>query len=110
FARMRRFFGKDEAPGVEPPRIEASREAPPPVPPARNEARHFRPDDELSSQLDRTEGWMDARRQAPTYGFAFSPSRLASPWLYAPKLVALRFDRRQQSWSPASLLRPEPRG
>ncbi|HJL16102.1 MAG TPA: transglutaminase domain-containing protein [Sandaracinaceae bacterium LLY-WYZ-13_1] len=70
----------------------------------------FRPQADVSSQLERTEGWLEDRRIAPDFGFAFTPSRLPSPWLYAPKLVATRFDRRGQRWCSAAVRRPEARG
>ncbi len=67
----------------------------------------FRPGGEIGPQLEGTDGWLEDRRRAPDFGFAFSPSRLPAPWLYAPKLVATRFDRRGQRWERASLRRPE---
>ena len=51
-----------------------------------------------------------ARKEAPAFGFAFTPSRLEPPWLYAPKQIGVRFDRRDQTFRPAPLRRPEARG
>lgn len=70
----------------------------------------FRPQAEVESQLERTDGWLEDRRVAPDFGFAFTPPRLPAPWLYAPKLVATRFDARGQRWRSAAVHRPEPRG
>jgi transglutaminase-like putative cysteine protease len=77
---------------------------------APDEDRFFRAQSEVGPQLGSTEGWLDARREQPLFGFAFTPPRLPAPWLYAPKLVATRFDARGQQWRQAKLERPDPRG
>ncbi|MCB9617943.1 MAG: transglutaminase domain-containing protein [Sandaracinus sp.] len=104
FDRVRRFFGG------EPVReAKESREAKGAEPSARD-ARLFAPRDTLGSQLDRTDGWLDARREVPRVGFAFAPTRLPAPWVYAPQLVVTRFDRRGQRWEPSDVPRPDARG
>lgn len=108
WSRLKRAFGRD-APAAWPRR---------PAPPARGATRagpgggegFFRPDAELGPQLEGGEGWLEGRRVAPEIGFAFAPPRLDAPWLYAPKLVATRFERRGQRWRPAAVRRPEVRG
>ncbi|RLB65727.1 MAG: hypothetical protein DRI90_01285 [Deltaproteobacteria bacterium] len=74
------------------------------------DASMFRPQHEIGSQLEGSEGWVEARAKRPAFGFRFAPDSLPSPWLYAPKVVATEFDRRSQSWQPTPLQRPESRG
>ncbi|MFK7986583.1 MAG: sacsin N-terminal ATP-binding-like domain-containing protein [Sandaracinaceae bacterium] len=107
--RMKRWWGGEDDPD----------DAPAPVPPAstppprrrRDDKRFFAlGDDVLRGQLDRTDGWMEDRREPPSLGFAFSPPRLEAPWVYAPKLVVTEFDARAQSWRPAPMPAPLPHG
>ncbi|MEZ4250169.1 MAG: hypothetical protein R3B99_18205, partial [Polyangiales bacterium] len=107
FDRVRRFFGGE--PGRETRETKEAREARVAEPSARD-ARLFAPRDTLGSQLDRTDGWLDARREVPGVGFAFAPTRLPAPWVYAPQLVVTRFDRRGQRWEPSDVPRPDARG
>ncbi|MCB9621471.1 MAG: transglutaminase domain-containing protein, partial [Sandaracinus sp.] len=107
FDRVRRFFGGE--PGRETRETKEAREARVAEPSARD-AHLFAPRDTLGSQLDRTDGWLDARREVPGVGFAFAPTRLPAPWVYAPQLVVTRFDRRGQRWEPSDVPRPDVRG
>jgi hypothetical protein len=101
FDRVRRFFGADEGAKPEPKRAE---------PVSARDAQLFRPRDSIESQLDRTEGWVEARREVPSVGLAFTPPRLIAPWIYAPQLVVTRFERRGQRWITSDLPRPSARG
>ncbi|MCU0673288.1 MAG: hypothetical protein MUE69_10905 [Myxococcota bacterium] len=102
FDRVRRFFGGDETTKPsEPKRAE---------PVSSRDARLFRPRDSIESQLDRSEGWVEARREVPSVGLAFTPPRLVAPWIYAPQLVVTRFERRGQRWIANDLPRPSARG
>ncbi|MEM9187737.1 MAG: transglutaminase domain-containing protein [Myxococcota bacterium] len=71
---------------------------------------YFRPQNDLGQQLEHGGNFSEDRLLVPDYGFAFSPARLPSPWLYAPKLIASRFERRGQRWRPAKLRRPNVSG
>lgn len=61
----------------------------------------FRPSGQVDAQLGKTAGWSEQRREAPTFGLAFAPDRVPVPYLYAPKLIADRFDASRQRWLPA---------
>jgi hypothetical protein len=75
-----------------------------------DDERFFRAQTQVGPQLENSEGWLEGRREQPRFGFAFTPVRLPAPWLYAPKLIATRFDTRGQQWRQAAVERPEPRG
>ena len=113
-SQVRRFFGrKDATPSTDETAPRTSRRKNKPAKRATDphrDASLFRPQHEISSQLEGGEGWVDARAKRPTYGFRFAPDSLPSPWLYAPKVVATEFDRHSQSWQPTPLERPESRG
>lgn len=70
----------------------------------------FRPEHEVRAQIESTDSWVERRGQRPQFGFRFAPDTLPSPWMYAPKLVATEFVRRNQSWRPSTLDRPVSRG
>ncbi len=104
FDRIRGFFRGDDAPERVP-----KRPARPKVTraiKAKNDERFFRPNAQIHAQLGSSDGWLDRRRMEPDFGFAFTPERLASPWLYAPKTIATHFHRRRQSWDTAALTPP----
>jgi hypothetical protein len=100
-----RFFGP-RAPAPAPPQPAASPPAPlatrtpEPTPSARRDGQEgwYRPRDEIRPQLENTEGWSEARQRRPRYGFAHAPGKLPPPYLYAPSLIATRFDPQEQRW------------
>jgi transglutaminase-like putative cysteine protease len=98
FTRIKRFFAPDASPTEKPKRAEDTT--------ARVGERFFTPSSELGPQLGGREDYLDDRRRAPDFGFAFAPPRLAPPWVYAPKLIATRFHRGAQRWEQARLERP----
>ncbi len=115
FQRMKRWFGGAEEPDkprtVAPPTTSTPRRALDPAEAReRRDEGFFRPRAEIEAQLERADGWLAARREAPAYGFAFTPSSLGAPWVYAPSLVATRFDARGQRWDPVRLPLPISRG
>ena len=77
-----------------------------PVSTASSDERYFRERKEIRAQLDHAGGFSERRAQRPEYGFTFAPPTLASPWLYAPETISVRFERRSQTWSPSGLVRP----
>lgn len=112
------LFGEEQA-AKPPPPPRRRRETPPPTPaPVRPERarpgepdstpwnrtpRHagwMRPERSIRRQLDADGSFTERRQEAPEYGFAFSPTRLPVPYLYGPKIVCERFDRRGQRWLP----------
>ncbi|RLB53558.1 MAG: hypothetical protein DRJ42_11665 [Deltaproteobacteria bacterium] len=117
FDRVRSFFRREPSqPRVVPERAPVS---PPTETPAERRAGNrerdktfdeglFRPQSELRPQLASSEGWLARRTRQPDFGFAFTPTHLSTPWLYAPKLITIEFDRRGQSWRSARLDRPPP--
>jgi hypothetical protein len=110
FERMKRWLGGD-APREPAPSVPVQRATPKRSHETRaRDEGFFRPRAEIEAQLDRSDGWLDARREAPAYGFAFTPSSLGAPWVYAPSLVATRFDARAQRWDPVRLPMPVSRG
>ena len=70
----------------------------------------FRPSEQVSSQLEGRENWVEDRRIRPDFGFAFSPPDLPQPWTYAPRVVAVTFERGRQRFMAARLDRPESLG
>lgn len=108
FDRMRGFFQRSEAPARVPSPERASAQSEEGLR-ARDEL-HFRVREGIESQLDRGEGWLEARRRVPAYGFAFTPPQLSAPWLYAPHLIAGSFHTRGQRWSATALAPPPVRG
>ncbi len=58
----------------------------------------FRPQHEVTSQLDAQLDPLEDRSRPPELGFAFAPARLPLPWLYGPKTLATRFRRDLQRW------------
>lgn len=100
-----RLFGSEDTPAPPhptpppPPEPPPSLPSQPPKPRRRSqEDRWFQPQDVLSSQFDRTEGWSESRKQRPRYGFAHTPGQLPAPYVYAPALIASRFDASTQRW------------
>ncbi|MDH5491058.1 MAG: hypothetical protein OEY14_03830, partial [Myxococcales bacterium] len=112
--RLRHWLGGDDGPPPAPAgplgRARAREAAPEALSRRSRDAAFFRPKGELGTQLEGTEGWMDSRLERPEYGFAFTPPRLPPPWLYAPSLLGVRFDRRRQQWRSAPLPIPQWRG
>ena len=67
----------------------------------RRQSSWFRPSGQVDAQLGKTAGWSEQRRETPVFGLAFAPDRVPVPYLYAPKLIAARFDASRQRWLPA---------
>ncbi|MBM4318887.1 MAG: hypothetical protein FJ125_02765, partial [Deltaproteobacteria bacterium] len=97
-------------PPASPPRGRTSAGDPRALPPlddqgrpsgASDEGSWFSPRGSVEPQLRSAAAWLADRGRAPTLGFAFAPPRLPLPWLYAPKLVGERFERRGQRWVEA---------
>lgn len=115
FSQVRQFFRRNDtttsADETPTPMTQRRKQRPAkrPSDPERDAAM-FRPKHEIGSQLEGSDGWVEARAKRPAFGFRFAPDSLPSPWLYAPNVVATQFDRRSQSWHPSALERPESRG
>lgn len=122
-ARMRRFFGGEEEPTRALPQDDRALQVPPPIaksPPrstrkrggdfSERDARSFSPLDSVRGQLEGGEGWVAARREVPSVGFAFVPSRLEAPWVYAPRRVVTDFQSARQLWASARIAAPPVRG
>jgi hypothetical protein len=111
FDRIRGFFRGDAAPDSARPKKQRTPGRPAErgnkVEPGNDEGL-FRPETKVDAQLGSSEGWLERRRTQPDFGFAFSPPRVPSPWLYAPKTIATHFHRRRQSWDLATLVPPPP--
>lgn len=74
------------------------------APPGRRDhAGFFRPRGSVGPQLDDGRGWLDDRAQPAVYGFAVTPRRLPTPFMYGPQLIADRFDPRTQHWTAESV-------
>ena len=93
------------------PRPPAPR-APPPgprnpasaAPPGRRDhASFFRPRGSVGPQLEDGRNWLEDRAQPAVYGFAVTPRRLPTPFMYGPQLIADRFDPRTQHWTADSV-------
>ena len=67
----------------------------------------FRPSEQVSSQLEGRENWVQDRRLRPDFGFAFTPPDLPAPWTYAPRVVAVTFERGRQRFVAARLDPPQ---
>lgn len=65
--------------------------------------RFFKPRDAVNTQLEGGARWLRDRDRPPAYGFAFAPSRVPLPYLYAPLVLADRFEPRSQRWLPTVL-------
>ncbi|MDY0000313.1 MAG: hypothetical protein RBU30_03365 [Polyangia bacterium] len=86
-AQNQRRAGGSDDPGAAPP----------------SHGRFFSPRDSVKSQIGDGTSWLRDRDRPPDFGFAFAPTRLPLPYLYALGLVADRFDWRHQQWLPTSL-------
>ena len=67
----------------------------------------FRPSEQVSAQLEGRENWVQDRRVRPDFGFAFTPPDLPAPWTYAPRVVAVTFERGRQRFVAARLDPPQ---
>ena len=68
---------------------------------AEEQARWFRPRSAIGPQMEGDLQWLARMQVKPQVGFAFTPRRLPSPYLYAPQLLAHTFDPRHQRWQSA---------
>ncbi|MGC4116570.1 MAG: transglutaminase-like domain-containing protein [Myxococcales bacterium] len=95
---------RPEPPPPMPPPERSERPRPDPDPaPFNRTPRHagwMRPERSVRRQLDSDGSFTERRQETPEFGFAFSPTRLPVPYLYGPKIVCERFDRRGQRWLP----------
>jgi hypothetical protein len=102
--RIRGFFNRPSAREASSPRAENQ-----PRPPNSHsdfDKHLFRPESEVRPQLGSDGGFSARRMRQPDFGFAFTPNRVAPPWLYAPKLISVDFRARGQVWRAANLSRP----
>ncbi|HEY3450805.1 MAG TPA: transglutaminase domain-containing protein [Myxococcales bacterium] len=91
-------------PPLQPPgRSERPRRNDPDPAPWNRTPRHagwMRPERSIRHQLESDGSFTERRQETPEYGFAFAPTRLPVPYLYGPKIVCERFERRGQRWLP----------
>ncbi|MGK0358271.1 MAG: hypothetical protein ACI9U2_000555 [Bradymonadia bacterium] len=81
-----------------------SRASAPATPPGRRDhAEFFRPRGSVGPQLEDGRDWLEDRAQPAVYGFAVTPRRLPTPFMYGPQLIADRFDPRTQHWTADSV-------
>ena len=61
----------------------------------------FRHQSAIQPQLEGARSWIMDHQRTPEFGFAFAPSSLPTPWMYASMMIGDSFERRSQKWRSA---------